>query len=57
MTEEESLTSDQKFDIQVLQLQRIYDVLLLLLDEEDREKLIEGHRKFEFLGPAPWMEE
>ena len=39
--------------------QRIYDVLLLLLGHENQEAaqgVIEGHRKFENIGPMPFKE-
>jgi hypothetical protein len=44
----------------VVQLQRIYDIQLVLLALQDRDaynNLIAKHQSFEGVGPEPWVEE
>jgi hypothetical protein len=53
-------TIEQCLSIMVVQLQRIYDIQLVLLALQDREayeNLITKHGKFEGVGPEPWAEE
>lgn len=55
MTEPEYI-DDQSGIVQNIVLWRVYDVLLLLLREQNRplaDQLVEIHEKGEFVGPNP----
>lgn len=49
---------EQLLSILIVQNQRIYDVLLILLGEQNREaydNIITVHEKMDNLGPAPFL--
>lgn len=58
--EEQRPSIDQLLSVVIVQNQRIYDVLLVLLGLQDREaydNLIAKHTDLENLGPAPFLME
>lgn len=58
--EEPQPSIEQLLSVLIVQNQRLYDVLLVMLGEQNREayeNLIATHQELENLGPAPFLME